>query len=260
MRHTLAMGMVWTGLAVLAANAAAADPMLNPVDQGVGDLDALSTSLRSAERGLRIDGEQTSLFALPYGSAITQDTSVQARTAYLRLAPGFAAKVDRMEYLVRQGEEDLGTNVAPRHDGEFVEVIPANTVFILDPAAQLPHAAAAEPTPSAPNQLVAMPVNAQVDNRVEGRLSTKLDNKVTAKPGVSRTSNLNPAAAGWYTPAPLQVRKLPLKSISGKTPLDAAKQPWTVDQTAQAAIAAAEHVGKSTAPASQAVTSTAREH
>lgn len=114
-----------------------AEPMfpasaLRPVDQAVADLDPLATSLRRVEVGLGRDGQQASLFevAPPPGH-------VHHVPVYYRIGPGFVTRVNRMDYLVRRGRRELAMNEAPFMDGEFIELIPANTVFELTPLDQL---------------------------------------------------------------------------------------------------------------------------
>jgi len=102
---------------------------LKPVDQAVADLDLLSTSMRRVEVGLRVHGEQTSLFRPP----VTHTLSGPSRPQYYRVGPGYVARVDRMDYLVPRPRGQLGLNQAAIADGRFIEIIPANTVFDLRP-------------------------------------------------------------------------------------------------------------------------------
>jgi len=119
---------------------------LTPVDQAVADLDPLAQSQRVMRAGLRADGEQTSLFALPLRPSETHTTDRR----YLRLGPGFQAEVPRGNYLVpidplaNPFGNDVAINVAPAQDGRFVELIPAGTVFHLAPIDT--RLSAAEPT------------------------------------------------------------------------------------------------------------------
>lgn len=146
--------MTWLRLSLLACClssvvAAAPPEQWQPVDQAVADMDALSTSLRTVHVGLRADGEHTSLFVAP-------DPDGDGVQRY-RVGPGFRARVDRLDYLVRRDRKAVRMNMAPRVDGEFLELAPANTVYELTP---LPEPAAA--MPNLPDRRV----NRQVDGRV----------------------------------------------------------------------------------------------
>lgn len=158
---------------------------LTPVDQGVADMGPNSTSLRRVEAGLRVDGEQTSLFRL-------DPVDLTQKPTYYRVGPGFRARVDRLEYLVID-KDDPGTRRRPnfalnqqaRVDGEFVEIIGPNTVFelTLRPAASrmLPP----EPLPDAR-------LDAQIDHRLDARVGGPLDARVDTK--------LQPTLIGEQTP------------------------------------------------------------
>src|SRR5262245_11990827 len=127
----------------LAAPALAGDPVdpafeLHPVDQAVADLDPLAISLRKIDTGLRIDGENTSLFSpapmpgkqLPPRWMSLDPVRPVESVPYYFISPGVRARVDRLNYLVRnERARGVDVNVAPRKDGEFIELIPANTVF-----------------------------------------------------------------------------------------------------------------------------------
>ena len=107
---------------------------LQPVDQAVGDLDPLSTSLRRVETGIRTSGQQTALYRLPLSQVSGENGPDRpGGTVYYRVAPGLTARVARLDYLVRVGRRGVGFNIKPRVDGEFFEVISANTIFELNP-------------------------------------------------------------------------------------------------------------------------------
>ncbi|MCX5662277.1 MAG: hypothetical protein NTW19_21570 [Planctomycetota bacterium] len=107
---------------------------LVPVDQAVGDLDPLSRSQRSVQLGLRSTGEQSALFEVrPDPATLINLGPIYEAPSYYRIGPGFNAHVDRLDYLVATGKRSVATNQAPRRDGEFIELIPANTVFDLRP-------------------------------------------------------------------------------------------------------------------------------
>ena len=134
-----------------------------PVDQGVGDLDELSTSLRAVRTGLRSDGEQTSLYVVP----TMRDGRVER--VYYRIGPGFVARLHRPDYLVPISRDRVARNVQPAVDGRFIEVIPANTVFDLRP--RYP-----EPAVSAGGW-----VDPRVQHRVDGRIEGRIDGRVEGR-------------------------------------------------------------------------------
>src|SRR5436190_889208 len=99
-------------LAVMASAATAAPPeQWQPIDQAVGDLDALSTSLRSLERGLRSNGEQSSLYAVSAQSVI--DGRYDRQNQLYRVGPGFLARVDRLEYGIKVGKKKWAFDIPP---------------------------------------------------------------------------------------------------------------------------------------------------
>jgi hypothetical protein len=146
MRQALSLLMLLTMTTALVA---APPEQWRPIDQAVEDLDALGTSLRRVEPGLRSDGEQTSLFQTPADEF--------GQSQLYRVGPGFRARVDRVDYLVRRDRRDVAFNVAPRRDGEFVELAPTQTVYELTPMPTI----VAPPPPGADAR-----VNRQVDGRV----------------------------------------------------------------------------------------------
>jgi len=160
-----------TIIALTAATAARAQPHgdLVPVDQAVADLDTLATSLRQVQTGLRTDGEQTSLFVLRPPPTDAYDTprhtpltwGANPQPVYYRIGPGFQARVNRMDYLIPTGNRQFEINVKPIRDGQFFEMIPANTVFDL------------APLPATPT---ALPAGA--DRRINGRIDLRLNNRV----------------------------------------------------------------------------------
>ncbi len=163
-----------TLLMMVTAMTTAQTTNLQPVDQSVADLDLLSTSLRHVETGLRTHGQQTALYRLELpieaGGVIGSPGAV-----YYRFEPGLTARVDRLDYLVRVGPDDLGFNIQPRFDGEFVEILSANTVFDLDPwrhgpANQDPTTAGLIPDDPglAPSSVIDYRIDARIDTRIDG--------------------------------------------------------------------------------------------
>jgi len=186
---SVAFLIAFLGMCALAAGQSR--PQLRPVDQAVEDLDGLAVSLRRMGKGIRSDGEQTSLFKYPQpavGSALTRP--------YLHVAPGVIARIDRPDYLVFAGTRDkrilLKENVAPKVDGMFIEVIPPNTIFELRPLDQLigPPTQAVAPQPSKyriDTRLSPPPLLG--DHRIDLRIDTKLTNKPPPLPTSKRYWN-----------------------------------------------------------------------
>lgn len=153
-----------------------------PIDQAVGDLDALSRSLRQVQAGLRDNGEQTSLFAVPLAAGddgigspleIYQPTNASAsgqRFRYYRVGPGFRARVQRLDYLVRRGRKSLASNETPRQDGEFLESPGVDAMYELSPVSPLSVPSQTSQTPSLPSAAIV----GRVDNQINGRVSTRL--------------------------------------------------------------------------------------
>lgn len=160
MKLAAVLGWLWcaaTAGAVVYEEDAGYPGLGTPVDQAVGDLDGLSTSLRRREMGLRYDGEQTSLIEIA-GEGLGAKT-------YYRLAPGLRARVDRMDYAVRVGRRDFALNIKPRVDGEFVELIPANTVFELRHPLNPPPGPIAQQTGWVDQRITTL-IDGRIDTRV----------------------------------------------------------------------------------------------
>lgn len=179
-------------LTVLAGAAAVAAPpgqwqCGTPVDQAVGDLDGLTTSLRNVQVGLRSTGEQTSLYQQvvaagepDYDRAAWVSTAIgQQRAVYYRIGPGFRARVSRLNYLVRVGDKGLALNIAPRFDGEFVELIPNDTVFELNPSMVDYRRLRSADSSAVRAAIPAMtPVAGLVNGRVDGQINGRIDGRV----------------------------------------------------------------------------------
>lgn len=133
-----------------------------PVDQAVGDLDSLSTSMRHVQAGLGVDGYQSRLYRVEPTGPLNFNTPPSSHPAYVRLSPGVVAQVDRLDYVVKRGRKGRAYNVAPQSDGEYLEMVPPNTVFMLTPidmnSETLPYAG--------------------IDYRVNARVDTQLDLRV----------------------------------------------------------------------------------
>lgn len=157
-------------------------PTATPIDQAVADLDPLGRSLRQVQVGLRDNGEQTSLFAVPLDRdapafeaplELYQPSNAVAdgqRFRYYRVGPGFRARVQRLDYIVRRGEKGLAINQTPRRDGEFLESPGVDAMYELSPISPLmtpPPAAAPLPTPSSA-------ISGRLDNQIDSRLRNRL--------------------------------------------------------------------------------------
>lgn len=148
---------------------------LTPIDQGVADLGPHSTSLRRVESGLRVDGEQTSLFRL-------DPVDLSQKPTYYRVGPGFRARVDRLDYVVIDRHDpgsrrrpNLALNQQPRVDGEFVELIGPNTVFELT----LRPAAARRPLPEPrPDARLDGQMDGRLDGRIGGPIDARIDHRI----------------------------------------------------------------------------------
>jgi len=144
---------------------------MKPVDQAVADLDPLATGMRRFGTGLRQDGEHTSLYKLeasatnPTGSVPGTPLANNLPT-YLRIAPGYIAQVDRIDYLIPTGRRSFERNVSPKRDGRFIELISANTIFVLKTL---------NPQINPSINLDAKSQNHRVDGRVDGRIELEID-------------------------------------------------------------------------------------
>lgn len=144
-----------------------------PVDQAVEDLDPLATSLRRVEKGLRYDGEHTNLFKV-----FELDAGPDSQPTYYRIGPGVTARVHRLDYLVRTGEKGLALNIKTRLDGEFIELIPADTVFELRSLEELiPDEAWAEEIAPPSRHYI----DARIDCRVEGYFDGAMNPSIDAR-------------------------------------------------------------------------------
>lgn len=192
--------LVALGLYLAAPVDARMSGQLQPVDQAVGDLDLLSTSMRRVEVGLRVGGEQTGLFRPP----VTNTLSGASRPPYYRVGSGYVARVERMDYLVSRPRGHWGLNQAAVNDGRFMEVIPANTVFELRPInrklptvgmAGLPERKAASLTPFAHYQTKngQVVVASQGPQRMEHHLNLLIDPRIDLRTDSRRNSRVNAA-------------------------------------------------------------------
>jgi hypothetical protein len=192
-------------LALPALALAGPPPQWQPVDQAVADLDPLSVSQRHMETGLRSTGEQSSLYRVPAPVPPDGDASLAAPApppVYYRIGPGFRARVTRLDYLVEDQHGQPAMNIAPAAGRHYFEIVGANSVFELAPAA--PGTAAATPGQGgsaarwAPAPLWlpgtapirragpavvpvdAAPVAAHVAGQIDGRVAGQIDGRAAA--------------------------------------------------------------------------------
>ena len=161
--------------AVLLATAASGGAMppqqLQPVDQAVEDLDPLATSLRRIEPGLDKYGQHSSLFR-----RVGRGDEPNRVPVYFRIGPGFTARVDRIDYIVRDDENGLTVNEAPKAEGQFIELIGPNTVYELSPITtpRRPEM----PPPSRHEVDNRIWQNMRIDTRIDGRIDTRIDTHI----------------------------------------------------------------------------------
>lgn len=160
---------------------------LEPVDRAVGDLDALSHSLRHVDPGTAQFPEHVRIYRLPdhaagmgaqLGDAAHDRTQRDRRPRYRYEAPGVRAWVRQPEYLVRGGphEPPFVFNRPPQQDGELRELIPPDTVFDLIPPDRQ---AADEPDTEAG-------VDHRIDHRLDTRLDTRIDTRIDTRQDADR--------------------------------------------------------------------------
>ncbi len=173
--------MRWLCPTILLALAASAGAQTTPppgwhmVDQGVGDLDPLSTSLRNVRGGLRYNSP-AGLFApvvLDPAHAPYRPPGL-ALPLYYRVEPGVRAKVERIDYLIPLGHGAYGLNIN-HQDGRFIELAGPNTVFDLTPVPVGQIAPTPVQVPTAPTPAL--------DARIDGRIDARIDGRVNARRG-----------------------------------------------------------------------------
>jgi hypothetical protein len=105
----------------------------DPVDQSVSDLDLRATSTRLVEQGIGVYGQAGSLYRRSGAGSQWSDTGQPLTQQYQLRMPGVTAWLDRPDYLVVDPLGEMKLNVAPSQDGQFIDLIPPNTVFDLAP-------------------------------------------------------------------------------------------------------------------------------
>ncbi len=101
-----------------------------PVDQTVADLDLRAVSSRHVEQGIGVFGQSGSLYHRSDTDQWQTLGQPLSHTYQLR-RPGYTAYIDRPDYLVVDLQGEINLNVAPSDDGNFLNLVPPNTVFDL---------------------------------------------------------------------------------------------------------------------------------
>jgi hypothetical protein len=137
--HEVAMRLTLFSCILTLATAAAAQPTSNlqPVDQTVGDADALAVSLRQVDPGNALYSGRTALYRPLDPSALNDPLGLNATRPYIFSAPGVRAYTNQPDYLVMTGPNrgDVGLNMAAAIDGGYMTLAPANVVYDLIPEA-----------------------------------------------------------------------------------------------------------------------------
>ncbi len=113
-----------------------ATPSWQPVDQAVSDLDLRAASTRRVEQGIGVFGQSGSLYQRPNDGQGWFLNGQEVTQQYQLRQPGFTAWIDRPDYLVQDPFGEMSLNNAPAIDGQFIDLVPPNTVFDLSNAAQ----------------------------------------------------------------------------------------------------------------------------
>jgi len=186
------LALVWLG-SISTTSAQPESEVFLPVDQAVGDLDRRSTSLRHIEQGIGVFGQAGALYRRqgldPWSAGNGQPLAQQ----YQFRQPGFTAWIDQPEYLVLDEFGEMRTNASPSQDGQFLGLIPPNTVFDLTP----PTVGGWSPQDRAADVGWR---DTRISPRIEGRIGTRLSGD-----GSSQVSN----PPGWSFPPPPKAYHVP---------------------------------------------------
>lgn len=140
------------------------DPLNRPaaLDPGVGDAGPFATSLRVIDRGLGMFSHRGAVTAVRDPT----DAHNAHERPYEYNSPGLRAMMRRVDTVVRASDGVIAVNEAAGHDGQFVRIIPADTVFNLTPDDAVERPAAPEPEPAYLDQRVSYRVDYQVTGAV----------------------------------------------------------------------------------------------
>ncbi|MCE9591613.1 MAG: hypothetical protein K8S99_13940 [Planctomycetes bacterium] len=151
---------------------------LTPIDRAVGDIDPLSRSLRTVERGLRYGGEHSEVYK-PSDAALANIPTARSSAAspitsiYYLFGPGYLARVPRLNYVVRRADHTIGTNETPGIDGRLIPRVTNDLVYLIDQVPLRPgYRPEVTPGGPAPSQRVEP---ARVDLRVDARLDRRVE-------------------------------------------------------------------------------------
>ena len=157
-------------------------PTLMRVDEAVGDIDKLSTSLRTIEPGLHVPTQLPALF-VPVGKPTdpaAYTSPLAGPVPYYRMAPGFRVRVDRLNYLIiiNPKRHQTAENISPIADGLYIELAPANMVYELSPL--FPRITTFEHENNNPKRPSTPEPKDQTDHRlplerIENRIDTRID-------------------------------------------------------------------------------------
>ncbi len=178
-----------------------------PVDQTVEDLDPLSAGLRHIDPGNARFSDRVSLYQPitpmswnPVESAIVEGTGINLNRRYQYRIPGMQAFFDQPSYLVKDEWEQYSFNNSPLNEGEYIEFIPADTVFNLIPEHEL------TPTPR-----YEQPLDPHFqDNRIDGRLDLRVNGRIELVPA----DHAYPSHNATYPPIPCQYPPAAEKSVT----------------------------------------------
>ena len=106
------------------------------VDQAVGDLDLRAASSRQVEQGIGVFGQTGSLYQRPNDGQGWYLNGQEVTQQYQLRQPGFTAWIDRPDYITQDALGEMSLNNAPAIDGQFIDLVPPNTVFDLSNSAQ----------------------------------------------------------------------------------------------------------------------------
>jgi len=177
--------LLMSGVVAAAESITGNEPFaLKPVDQAVEDLDPLSAGLRHVDPGNALFSDRVSLYQPLYSTQWPQQPSQWANTTigidlgsrYQYRMQGMQAFIDQPEYISQNASEEYGFNFSPAKDGQFIEIIPANTIFNLIPEHEL-----MTPTP------IQQPYNPyRLDTQLDGRLDLRIDSRIDLQSAISR--------------------------------------------------------------------------
>ncbi len=162
-----------------------------PIDQAVEDLDLLATSLRHVPPSFEPNVAQSRLIQMnQHGTMLPGQT-----LPYYRIDKGVIARVDRLDYVAIDTKNKFHLNAAPRSEGAFLELIPANTIYELRSIESILASAQGDAEQQSPSDQV-------VANLIKSNLKVQLQTRIQTHIG----SNKNLAKENRRVMVPLSVR------------------------------------------------------